>query len=86
MRTEPSLPTRSVASSSTSPSNVLLPPVAFPTLFVDPAGATGDYHVLPDSLAKDVAIWASGDATFDIDGDARAGRAGAPDYAGADVP
>jgi hypothetical protein len=65
---------------------MLLPPDALPALFVDPSGALGDYHVLPGSLAEDVAIWTNEDAPIDIDGDARPGRPRAPDYAGADVP
>jgi len=66
--------------------NVLLPMGTLPALFVDPSGALGDYHVLPDSPAKDVGTWTSDDALFDIDGDARVGRVDAHDYAGADVP
>jgi len=66
--------------------NVLLPAGTLPMLFVDPAGALGDYHVLPDSPAKDVAIWQGDDALLDIDGDPRAGELDVPDYAGADLP
>ncbi|MEX1363191.1 MAG: right-handed parallel beta-helix repeat-containing protein [Nannocystaceae bacterium] len=59
----------------------------FGAIFVNPtAGLGADWHVLPGSLPQDVAVHLPADPVVDFDGDPRPTMAGAPDYAGADVP
>jgi hypothetical protein len=52
--------------------------------FVD--GATGDFHLVRDTLFEDVAVWEDGDPLVDLDGEPRPARDGAVDVAGADIP
>jgi hypothetical protein len=63
--------------------NVDLQPADWSSVFLVPGT---NFHVLADSLPKDVAIWRTGDPEADIDGDPRPTVDMTPDYAGADVP
>ena len=67
----------------TGEGNVTLPGLD-PAWFVGPE--TGNFSIKAGAPFEDVAIWLTGDPARDYDGDARPGRDGAKDYAGADRP
>jgi hypothetical protein len=67
----------------TGEGNMTLPGLD-PAWFVDPE--TGNFSVKAGAPFENVAIWLTGDPTGDYNGDARPGRDGAKDYAGADRP